>query len=163
MASKKLPPLPGLAVPSLPGLPTLVKTALPTAAKMDTMARPKTIAQMQEDATNPLDVNMGHYDGENFEHDLTLDMTELGDQFAAIREARASQADAVDLANDTEFWIAVYFQTREQSLAFTDAIGTSTNKYIDGLEMARLLKIDLPERKGKYKVGKIDAKLAKLT
>ncbi|WP_211440941.1 hypothetical protein [Collimonas humicola] len=145
----KLPALP--ALPKLGGLP-----ALPTLPKL------KTIAEMERANENPLDRNNERYLNDA-EHDSELDAGVIADEFATLRAARKQQADAIELANDSEFWFAMYFQTREQKEAFVAALGLKQDKYIDGQEAARILGITLPPRPAPYKVGKVDRKLAALT
>lgn len=151
-------------LPSLPSLPTLNAPAskpgaMPALAPLPKM---KTLAELELEATNPLDRNNERYTGDA-EHDALLDMEVIEDEFAAIHAARKQQAEAVELANDSEFWFCMYFQTREQKEAFVKHFGFATDKYIDGQEAARQLGIELPARPAPYKVGRIDAKLAKLT
>lgn len=145
----KLPALP--ALPKLGGLP-----ALPALPKL------KTITEMAKANENPLDRNNEHYLNDA-EHDSELDAGVIADEFAVIRAARKQQAEAIELANDSEFWFAMYFQTREQKEAFVAALGLKQDKYIDGQEAARIMGIALPPRPAPYKVGKVDRKLAELT
>lgn len=146
-----------------PILPPLTKVVLPTLPS-GPMARPPTIAELEAASRNPLDVNEGKYspDG-NIEHDLALDLATIGDEFAGIRDARRRQAEAIDMANDTEFWCAFYFQSRAQSEAFCEHFGLPSNKYIDGVDAAARMGVPIPPRTVPYKVGKIDKKLADLT
>lgn len=159
MKKTTLPVLPGMPAigAALPALPKL--GALPT---IGAMPKTKTIAELALEQTNPLDVNSEDYNG-NAEHDSALDAATIGDEFKAIREARAKQAAAVELANDSEFWFAVHFQTREQKEAFVQALGIAQDKYIDGQQLAQVLNISLPPRPAPYKIAKVDKKLAELT
>ena len=126
------------------------------------MQAPMSIEEMQAQAENPLDVNLDKYI-DNAEHDAKLDVDVIKDEFAAIREARKKQADAIELANDTEFWFCVFFQTREQKEAYCKAMGYEHDKYIDGEAEAHRQGIALPERPAPYKIGLVDKKLANLT
>jgi hypothetical protein len=61
---------------------------------------------------------------------------------------RARQEQArFELATDTEFWFSVYFQSREQKEAFLKALEwlTSGDKYLNGLELAEAMGIELPK------------------
>jgi hypothetical protein len=81
------------------------------------------------------------------------------DHIKMMRGLRQQQAEANELANQTDFYRAVYFQTAEQAIAFEKAIGIeSGGMFIDGLALARELNIELPPRSGKYKTGVLDKK-----
>lgn len=112
--------------------------------------------------TGPLD----EVDGETSE-EVAAKQAELARAILSNREQREGQKKAIELANDTEFWFAVYFQTREQKEAFLRAIGyggaQDPDKYLDGQELAEKQGIKLPARPAPYKVGRIDKKLADLT
>lgn len=152
-------------LPALPGtLPGLTRVTLPTLGALPTLAKPKTLEELQAEAVNPLDARNGElYDPDSPEQNLMLDNCAIEDEFAAIHEARKGQAEAVAIANDSEFWFAAYFQTREQCEAFCRALNLSTDKFVDGQELAAACGIELPKRTVQYKAGKIDKKLADLT
>lgn len=151
-------------LPGLPALPGLAKIAPSVGGPLAAPPKLPSLKQMAEAGVNPLDVNIPLYaEDNNAEHDMALDMATLEDEFKTIHDARKGQEEAIELANDSEFWCCFYFQSRAQSEAFTNAIGVSSDKYVDGLEAARLLGIELPPRVGRYKVGKIDKKLSDLT
>jgi len=111
---------------------------------------------------NPLDRNNPLYLNDA-EHDSALDAPVIGDEFAAMREARKKQAEAVELSNDSEFWCAFYFQTREQKEVFINHFGIKQDKYVDGQAAAAAMGIELPARPAPYKLGKVDRNLADLT
>lgn len=70
---------------------------------------------------------------EKLDNDFTRD---------AKREASRFQDNT-----DTEFWAAIYFQSRAQKEAFLKAIGVDTeeeDKYIDGNKLAKTMGIELP-------------------
>lgn len=152
----ELPKLPsgGLGLPGVGPLPNLA--ALPT------LEKPKTLEELQRLATNPLDANLDLY-SESPEQNLFLDECVIEDEFAAIHAARKQQAEAVELANETEFWFAAYFQTRQQCEEFCQALGLTTDKFVDGLELAAKCGISVTPRSAPYKVGRLDKKLADLT
>jgi hypothetical protein len=155
--------------PKLPALPSLMKPALPSLPSVGT-AKPPTIAERLAQPVNPLDANNDRYTGDD-EHDTALDMAVMTNEFAAIRAARDQQRQAIELANDSEYWFAVYFQTREQKEAFLQKMMTADgtpwseqgDKYLDGQQLAKRHGIDVPPRPAPYKVGKLDKKLTDLT
>lgn len=146
-------------LPSLPGLPELPELPNVGALSIDL-----------DDVLNPpqpiLDERNGdRYDPDSIEKNTAMDDEVIVDEFKAIREGRAKQSQAIELANDTEYWFAVYFQSREQKEAFLKAMAwfEHGDKYIDGRHAAKLQGIELPPRPAPYKVGKIDQKLKDLT
>ena len=63
---------------------------------------------------------------------------------------------------DTRFWFAVYFQDADQKNEFLKKVGAqhiTAGQYIDGLELAKVLGIDLPKKEkripGKFKTFKL--------
>ena len=71
---------------------------------------------------------------------------EISDALRAFK-AKSTREDARVLdATDSEFWIAVCFQNRKQKEEFLKKIGQDlalADKYLDGMEVARLLGITL--------------------
>lgn len=147
----ELPDLPG--IPDLPDLPELGN--LPDLDIDAIMNPPPTI----------LDERNGDRYGENIEENSALDDAVIVDEFQSIRDGRKKQAESIELANDTEYWYAMYFQSREQKEAFLKAMKwfEHGDKYIDGRWAAKKLGIELPARPAPYKVGAIDKKLKDLT
>lgn len=164
MAKSSKPALPGGDLPGLPALPSLPSgpAKLPTLGALPTIEKPLTLAELEARRKNPLDANKELYN-DSPEQNLMLDECVIEDEFAAIREARKGQAEAVALANDSEFWFAAYFQSRQQCVEFCEALGLSTDKYVDGLELAEKCGIQVTPRGHPYKVGKLDKKLSDLT
>ena len=88
---------------------------------------------------------------------------------SAVLEAFKARAKAEQerfaLATDSEYWVAVCFQTREQKehfLAVTKLLKAG-DKYIDGALVAKVLGIELPPAQVPYNVSaKVDAKYAAL-
>lgn len=101
----------------------------------------------------------------NFEQDGATDDKVIDTEFAALREGRKQQQQAVELANDSEYWFAMYFQTREQKERFLAAMKwiAHGDKYLDGQWVAKKQGIELPPRPAPYKVGRLDRKLTDLT
>ena len=157
-------PIEKTAIPKLErvSIPKLEKPAMIPMKKPTAMPKIKSIAEIQAEQSNPLDRNNEHYTNDA-EHDSALDIAVIGGEFAEIRAARAQQAAAIELANDTEFWFAMYFQTREQCIAFCAHFGLEQDKYVDGIAAAEKMGVPLPKRPAPYKVGRVDKKLADLT
>lgn len=80
----------------------------------------------------------------NAEEDSKAELNEFQRQAQeSLRREKKNQ----DQMFDSEFWCAVYFQSREQKLAFLEAMElllTKGDKYIDGQELAARLGIKLP-------------------
>lgn len=115
-----------------------------------------------EPEPGPLDDIEGESMEENAE--LTLEMAKA---ILVNKTQREGQQKAIELANETEYWFAVYFQTVEQKNAFLTGIKYTGekvgDKYIDGQDLAKHLGVELPPRPAPYKVGRLDKKLAALT
>lgn len=103
--------------------------------------------------------------GENNERNAQVFNEVMEDQFKAIHEGRKQQQQAIELANDTEYWFAVYFQTREQKEHFLQAMKwiQHGDKYLDGRWIAKQHGVELPPRPSPYKVGRLDKSLKALT
>ena len=150
---------PAFAWPDLPGLPEL-----PDLPDLDDLPELTLLDLNMEPVPNP-------FDAIDDEDDMSLE--ELGqaedkvidDEFKAIREGREQQRKAIELANDSEYWFAVYFQTREQKEAFLHAVKwfQHGDKYLDGRWLAKKMNVVLPPRPAPYKVGRLDKKLTDLT
>jgi hypothetical protein len=70
---------------------------------------------------------------------LTLEALQNKERKKALRER-------LKLTEDSEYWCALCFETREQKNAFLKAVGAfeEGDKYLDGVGMAKRLGIDLP-------------------
>ena len=85
------------------------------------------------------------------------------DHIKMMRGLCQAQAQANELANDTGYWFAAYFQTVEQRNVYLESKGLATDSmYVDGLDLADADGVLLPVRTGRYKVGDIDRKCAAL-
>jgi hypothetical protein len=106
-----------------------------------------------------------HGEDDNFEQRGANEDKLVDEAFASIHAGRKQQQEAIELANDSEFWCAMYFQTRDQKEEFLRRMGWLDigDKYLDGQVLAKVQGIELPERPAKYKVGKLDKKLSDLT
>ena len=89
-------------------------------------------------------------DGEDTVHEFTANMK------------REKQGMA--LANDSEYWCALVFETREQKEAFLEAMKLAKlgDKYINGLAAARIMGIKLPPSPVFRGLKQASGKLAKL-
>jgi len=70
-------------------------------------------------------------------------------ELTAIKSAFQVRAEQEDLrrnkATDSEYWLCLCFQTREQASAFARGIGGAiTDKYMDGCQVARRLGVEIP-------------------
>lgn len=71
---------------------------------------------------------------------------EANEIVAAIREQKRQQRDLWRLKADTEFFLVVCFQSRDQKEEFLEKAGWLDllgDKYIDGLALAELLDVDV--------------------
>lgn len=83
---------------------------------------------------------------------------------AFIARSKAEQARFL-LATDSEYWVGLCFQTREQKEHFLHEakLLQAGDKYIDGALLAKRLGIELPPASVPYNVSaKVDAKYAAL-
>jgi len=114
--------------------------------------------------SNPLD-NLDIPEGASNEEAAQAMTNAVNEQFKAIHDGRRQQQEAVQLANEPEYWFAVYFQTREQKETFLRLAKwiAHGDKYLDGQWVAKKMGFELPPRPSKYKVGRLDSKLTDLT
>lgn len=86
----------------------------------------------------------------NGEVDCKADLDTLQQAF---RDSLKREDKRFELATDTEFWVALCFQTREQKEVFLRALALleEGDKYIDGQRFAERLGIPLPEGHVPYK------------
>lgn len=140
----------------LPGMPALGDAMDDLPDLDDALNRPQTIMEQLEEN--------GMF-GDSNEQNTKMVNEVIHNEFAAIHEGRKQQQDAIELANDTEYWFAVYFQSREQKEAFLKAVDwfQRGDKYLDGRFVAEKMGVTLPPREAPYKVGKLDKKLTDLT
>lgn len=79
-------------------------------------------------------------------------LEEVGQALDAAADTRGSaskEKNFYDEMFDSEFWVALCFQSRAQKEAFLRGIGhdlvVEGDKYLDGIELAKRLKVPLPE------------------
>ena len=82
-----------------------------------------------------------------------------------FRQRMANEQSRVNDELDSENWFAVVFETRAQKDEFLERLGLLDHgdKYLDGVEVAKILKIDLSPSGRKYRPApKIDPKFSEL-
>jgi len=149
----QLPTLPAMGgIPELPDMPEPPDME-EQLARMNAKPLPNPFDEVEID------------DEATFEEISAAEDAVIDDQFKAIREGREQQRKAIELANDSEYWFAVYFQTREQKEAFLKAVKwfEHGDKYLDGRWLAKKFNVELPPRPAPYKVGRLDKNLTSLT
>lgn len=90
---------------------------------------------------------------------------ELTEYQKAFKERAKQEERRFELATDTEYWTCLCFQSREQAEAFAQAVDwmPEGQKYVDGVQVARALGIELLEAKVPYNTSqRKDKKLIKL-
>ena len=80
----------------------------------------------------------------------------------AFQKRAADEAKRFKEATDSEHWVAVCFQTREQKEEFLRALNLTDlgDKYLDGQKVARRLGKSLSPANVSYRPARIDPKLA---
>lgn len=85
----------------------------------------------------------------------------LTDHQKMMKSLREQQQAAIEAANDTDYFIAVYFQNSQQKREFFEAMKlTGGGVYVDGLELAKRCNVTLTPRDIKYKTETLDKKCA---
>lgn len=124
--------------------------------------------------------SLADLDGEHPEQDPddpipAMDYDSMTNEAVAVKETSAvleafkarakAEQERYALATDTEYWLAVCFQTRAQKEHFLEVtkLLKHGDKYIDGALVAKVLGITLPPAQVPYNVSaKVDAKYAAL-
>jgi hypothetical protein len=88
----------------------------------------------------------------------------LAELHKGFRERMANEAKRRELATDTEFWVCVVFQDRDQKDQFLRGAGWEGlgDKYIDGEELAERIDVHVDKSQIVYNIGGADPKLAAL-
>lgn len=97
----------------------------------------------------------------NPEIDSKADLNEVQKSF---RERIKMENERFQNTTDSEYWFAVCFQTREQKEAFLKAMNLFLigDKYLDGIEVAKQLGINIPAANINYLPnGKVDKDFVK--
>lgn len=96
------------------------------------------------------------------EVDSKAELTELQQAF---RDRKKNEARRFELATDSEYWVALCFQTRAQKETFLKALKLIQygDKYLDGRLLAEKMGITLTEEEMPYNTSaKVDKKLSTL-
>lgn len=90
---------------------------------------------------------------------------ELSELEAAFKKRAEAEQERFMLATDSEYWVALCFQSRDQKEEFLRALDLIQHgdKYLDGWTVAKKLGVRLTRADVPYNTGKGDAKLDKLT
>ena len=115
------------------------------------------------DAPNP-DDPIGELDYDNLTNEQVATKETSAVLQAFIARSKAEQARFL-MATDSEYWVGVCFQTREQKEHFLREakLLQAGDKYIDGALVAKRLGITLPPAQVPYNISaKVDAKYAAL-
>lgn len=94
--------------------------------------------------------------------DIATDCAEeLGEVEKGFRARAATESKRKEHVTDSEFWVCLCFQTREQVEEFLRAskLAKPTEKYIDGRKVAKALNIALPADPA-WPTAKTNSKLA---
>lgn len=82
----------------------------------------------------------------NYTGDIETDAeNEVSEILAAIKQEKQERRDQYRLLVDSEFWLCICFQSREQKDQFLDMAGWQRlgDKYLDGLKVAELMEMPL--------------------
>lgn len=121
------------------------------------------LADLEEGAAPVVDHLAGvDYDGATNEEAMQQETSAV---LAAFKQRAKSEQERFLLATDSEYWVGVCFQTREQKEHFLREakLLQAGDKYIDGALVAKRLGITLPPAQVPYNISaKVDAKYAAL-
>ena len=107
---------------------------------------------------------IGELDYDNMTNEEVM-VEETSQLLAAFKKRAQDEKKRFDLATDSEYWVGVCFQTREQKEAWLEAVKLLQHgdKYIDGQLLARRMGVTLPAAEVPYNVSaKVDPKFAAL-
>lgn len=105
---------------------------------------------------------LGHIDYENITNEEAVKQ-ETSAVLEAFKARAKKEQERFALATDTEYWVGLCFQTREQKEVFLRAVGLlqAGDKYIDGRLLAKRMGVELPDANVPYNVSaRPDAKFA---
>lgn len=154
MSSRKDAPQ---GLPSLPDLPTLPDMpGLPSSLKSVNLS-------LDPDAHKP---RANPLDSVDYEDNIEADSEkEVSATLQAFKDRAAREKERFDLVTDSEYWVALCFQSRGEKTAFLSALDLlkEGDKYLDGRLLADKLGITLPEEVVPYNTSdKVDPKLTPL-
>ena len=80
---------------------------------------------------------------------------EVGEVLEGFKARARAEDDRFRLATDSEYWTCICFQDRSQVEAFVRALGLGRGdeKYLDGLQVARKLGVELPAISVPYNIS----------
>lgn len=113
-------------------------------------------------AQEPIDDPLAEVEyGNGIEADSAAEASAL---LQGFRERAKQEAERFTLATDSEFWVAIGFQSREQKDVFLQVMEWFQlgDKYLDGTQIAALMGIELPKVELANKKVKADKKLKPL-
>lgn len=105
---------------------------------------------------------IGPFDYENATNEQAV-QHEVSETLKAFKARAEKEQARFELATDSEYWVALCFQTRAQKEAFLEGVQllAAGDKYIDGRLLAKRMGIVLPAADVPYNVSaRPDAKLA---
>jgi len=111
------------------------------------------------------DSNTSPLDTIEYQHNVEGDSKkEMSATLAAFKRRVKVEYARVKSATDSEFWIAICFQSREQKDTFLQKTGLSDigDKYLDGLQVADLFGIELPEYELSIRPRRVNQDLLKM-
>lgn len=147
------------SLPSLPELPDL-----PSGLAEIQMVDPIEDANSELRVFGPdLDDSPLSEDDEGLSHE-DQEALRLAELHKGFRERMANEAKRRELATDTEFWVCVVFQDRDQKDQFLRGArwGGLGDKYIDGEQLAERMGVHVDKSQIVYNIGGADPKLAAL-
>ncbi len=116
------------------------------------------------EVSGEVDDPIGEIDYDNLTNEEVA-VQETSAVLAAFKARAKAEQERFALATDSEYWVAVCFQTREQKEAWLEAtqLLKHGDKYIDGALVAKVMGIELPPASVPYNISaKVDKKYAAL-
>jgi hypothetical protein len=92
------------------------------------------------------DFDLGEFDGDEAKKASGAGRREeISDLWKKLKAAAKAERDRFVEITDSEYWVALCFQTREQKEEFLQKLGLLElgDKYLDGLEVAKKLKVKI--------------------
>lgn len=93
-------------------------------------------------------------------------LAEVSEVLAGFKGRADREEQRYEDATDSEYWVALCFQTRAQKEEFLDKVGWSRDlhgdKYLDGMLMAETLGVELESRVPPLPEARVDSRLARL-
>lgn len=91
-------------------------------------------------------------------------LSEASELLKAFKQQAKAELARFNQATDSEYWVAVCFLSREQKEEFLKRANLFDlgDKYLNGIEVARILGIELPDADVRFRSSKIDSTLASM-